>query len=1109
MAIVQISKIQQRSGNLVDLPQLADAEFGWANDTRRLFIGKSTPNENIEVLTSYSTISFSQFDGAVGNLNISNATVADGQALIYDGINWVNRGGNAGGLITLGNVGNVKLTGGAIGYVLQTDGLGNLSWTPKGTLVSGILNVTKANPAVVTTVSDNFFQDGAQVTFLNPQGMDQLAGNIYYANAITSTTFALYTDSGLTTGANSTAYNAYSYSTVSATTVSTNIITVANSSPFTVGSAVQFVGNMSTSGISNTATYYVQAKPNTTSLKIATSSDANASNVVPLQTTSGLTSKVYQINGQAVATIGGSGVTFSPAGGSDTTIQYNQAGALEGSGLFTYNYGSSILTLIGNANVGNLNATGVATATRFVSNIATGTAPLVVTSTTTVANLAAATSGTVTTAAQPNITSVGTLTSLTVSGNITPTANISYDLGNNTNRFKDIYLANSTIYIGSQTISANATSVIISGNIVGNISGNIIGALANGNSNVNIPAANGNVNISAAGNANVLVVTGTGANVDGTAQVKYANIHTGTMTTVTNGVPGIWLTQTWNNASIGFQAIYADITDTASDVISNLMNLRVGGTSRFSVTKAGNVSANFFIGNGSQLTGVAAGSTIVSGTSNVNIPAAGGNVNTTVGGTTTLVVTSTGANIAGTANITGNANVGNLGTAQVLATANVTAPQLISNIATGTAPLVVTSNTVVANLNADLLEGYNPAAANTANTIALRNANGNLSANFFIGNGSQLTGITVAAGSSIVNGTSNVNIPASGGNINLTVGGTTTLVVTGTGANIAGNLVVNNTAYAAQLSASAGTITQYAPGVNVFQIWNNASVAFTGVIYSDITDTVSAAGSRLIELRVNGTQQFGVSKTGNVSGNYFVGNGTAISSGIMTVNTPALSTAQTWNNASATFYNIYSDITDTASAAGSRLMEFRVGGSERFSVSKTGNVSGNFFIGNGSQLTGIIASASASIVNGTSNVVVDASANVRTSVGGTANVLVVTSTGANMAGNLALTGYRLRSITTGISSAGGSQGTATALTTEINVVSTVTGGQGVRLPTAVAGMVLIINNTSATPVNVYPATGGAINSGGTNVSYQHTPGASIQYYATSGTQWYTVGATFA
>jgi hypothetical protein len=86
----------------------------------------------------------------------------------------------------------------------------------------------------------------------------------------------------------------------------------------------------------------------------------------------------------------------------------------------------------------------------------------------------ATTAGTVTTAAQPNITSVGTLTSLTVSGNTT--------------------------------------------------SGNFVGVFANGNSNVSIPAANGNVNISAAGNANILVVTGTGAAVTGTLSANTIDI---------------------------------------------------------------------------------------------------------------------------------------------------------------------------------------------------------------------------------------------------------------------------------------------------------------------------------------------------------------------------------------------------------------------------------------------------------------------------------------------------------------------------------------------------------------------------------------------------------
>jgi len=70
-----------------------------------------------------------------------------------------------------------------------------------------------------------------------------------------------------------------------------------------------------------------------------------------------------------------------------------------------------------------INSSGEVQAIRFISNVAIGTAPFTVTSTTQVANLnvatagSATTSGTVTTAAQPNITSTGTLTSLAVTGN--------------------------------------------------------------------------------------------------------------------------------------------------------------------------------------------------------------------------------------------------------------------------------------------------------------------------------------------------------------------------------------------------------------------------------------------------------------------------------------------------------------------------------------------------------------------------------------------------------------------------------------------------------------------------------------------------------------------
>lgn len=63
MAIVQISRITNRKGLAVDLPQpLAGAELGWAIDERRLFIGNGELSEgapvvgNTEILTEFSDI---------------------------------------------------------------------------------------------------------------------------------------------------------------------------------------------------------------------------------------------------------------------------------------------------------------------------------------------------------------------------------------------------------------------------------------------------------------------------------------------------------------------------------------------------------------------------------------------------------------------------------------------------------------------------------------------------------------------------------------------------------------------------------------------------------------------------------------------------------------------------------------------------------------------------------------------------------------------------------------------------------------------------------------------------------------------------------------------
>lgn len=112
---------------------------------------------------------------------------------------------------------------------------------------------------------------------------------------------------------------------------------------------------------------------------------------------------------------------------------------------------------------------------------------------------------------------------ITISGNVFPNANITYDLGSNTHRWKDLWLANSTIYIGNGTISADANGAISLVNGLGGeliVAGNAtITSIDNGNSNISI-TANGNIVTSVAGNIGIFTVTGTGANTFGTFSVS-------------------------------------------------------------------------------------------------------------------------------------------------------------------------------------------------------------------------------------------------------------------------------------------------------------------------------------------------------------------------------------------------------------------------------------------------------------------------------------------------------------------------------------------------------------------------------------------------------------
>jgi hypothetical protein len=91
-----------------------------------------------------------------------------------------------------------------------------------------------------------------------------------------------------------------------------------------------------------------------------------------------------------------------------------------------------------------------------------------------------------------------------------------------------------------------------------------------------------------------------------------------------------------------------------------------------------------------------------------------------------------------------------------------------------------------------------------------------------------------------------------------------------------------------------------------------------------------------------------------------------------------------------------------------------------------------------------------------------------------------------------------------VAAAGSVQGDAAALSEGLSVVTGANGTLGVRLPTAVAGAIVIIKGTTAGVLKVWPATGAAINALGSNNSMSFASGAvPAIIIATSSTQWYT------
>ena len=217
MAIVQISKIQHRTGENTDLPQLDIGEIGFSTDTRQVYIGNDPVKVQVpegsfttqtELLTEVSLINSRVPDGptdtkifaplaGAGNTVFNIQNIRTGQLIVGDGngvaaytlVNWTgNRLGNGGDYPTnklkLGSVGNIIITGGSGGQVLTTDGSNNLSWTT----VSG-----GSGGGSIATISV-----GTDGKFLSNDGTNSTWANVFadtaFANTVKSTISV--TDSG-------------------------------------------------------------------------------------------------------------------------------------------------------------------------------------------------------------------------------------------------------------------------------------------------------------------------------------------------------------------------------------------------------------------------------------------------------------------------------------------------------------------------------------------------------------------------------------------------------------------------------------------------------------------------------------------------------------------------------------------------------------------------------------------------------------------------------------------------------------------------------------------------------------------------------------------------
>lgn len=808
-------------------------------------------------------------------------------------------------LASLGDVGNVRISGGNAGYSLVTDGEGNLSWAGLGNAVTPGGSNTQ-----VQYNDDGNFQGSANFTFNS-------------STETLSVTKIVGNGSGLTNlnGANV-----------------TGVVPNAN-----------FASNSNFATTAGNATNAVNATNATTAGTVTTNSQPNITSVGTLS------------NLTVAGNITASSITAQTFGAHQGPV----GNVTPNTGAFTSLSATGNAVVSGNVSAGNVNVSGLVSA-----NLVTGT---------------------LTTAAQPNITSVGTLTSLNINGEVTghliPSDNEVYDLGSPTKRWRTLYISANTISLGDANISANGNTITTSGTF-------------------------GSDNVSITGQYTTTVATGTAPFVVYSNTVVAnlnASLLNGLTATSANVASTIVSRDTNRNFSANIiQARLFGQANTATNVIASaqpnitsvgtLTGLTVNGNITTNNANLGNaVTANFFVGNGSLLTGLP-GANVTGSLSNSVLA----NTNVYVGTTLINLARESAAQTLTGVSIDGNAGYSNTaGTVTSNAQPNITSLGTLTGL-TVNGNLIVSGTTHYANVNTlnikdPIIEiGGNPngdplSGDDGKDRGALLHYFSDSPVDAFMGwdtsNSEFIFAQNVAMTADVVTVNEYGNIRAN--NIIANVVGSINFAETAN--NISGNSQPNITSVGnlVRLNVTTGSISNSTP-LNVIQTWNNASMVFTG-IRENIIDTNSSGDSLLIDLQVGGASQFSVRKDGLIVGKKYSGDAGSLSNipaanlvgaipnanyanysnltnkvissdqpnitslgtlTELTIATPELPLSnpieftQTWNGDGILFTGVKTNIVDNASAPDSLITDMQVNDTSVFSVDKQGNVTANNFIGN-------------------------------------------------------------------------------------------------------------------------------------------------------------------